>query len=161
MEYIRAHPGRFAVGVAAHPEVHPRSPDRDSDRRRLARKLSAADFAITQFFFDVDDYLRLVDELGSRGCDRPVIPGVMPFVSAPGLLRMADVNRTRIPAALRTRLDRAADADAVADLGVAVATDLSAALIDAGAPGVHLYTLNRGESVHRVHDNLGLGATRG
>jgi methylenetetrahydrofolate reductase (NADPH) len=158
---IREHPAEFAVGVAAHPEVHPRSPDRANDRIHLAAKLRNADFAITQFFFSVDDYLRLVDELGALGCDRPVIPGVMPFVSASGLRRMSAMNRTAIPPALATRLDACDDDSAVADLGIEVATDLSRALMDAGAPGVHLYTLNRAASVHRVRDNLGLGAPRG
>jgi methylenetetrahydrofolate reductase (NADPH) len=158
---IREHPARFAVGVAAHPEVHPRSADRASDRRHLAAKLRDADFAITQFFFTVEDYLRLVDELAALGCDRPVIPGVMPFVSASGLRRMSAMNRTAIPAELAARLDACADDEAVADVGIEVATDLSRALIEAGAPGVHLYTLNRAASVHRVRDNLGLGATRG
>ncbi|MFP5451645.1 MAG: methylenetetrahydrofolate reductase [Thermoleophilia bacterium] len=155
---IREHPAEFAVGVAAHPEVHPRSPDRASDRLHLAAKLRDADFAITQFFFTIDDYLRLVDELGALGCDRPVIPGVMPFVSATGLRRMSAMNHTAIPPALAARLDACGDDTAVADLGIAVATDLSRGLIDAGAPGVHLYTLNRAASVHRVRDNLGLGA---
>jgi methylenetetrahydrofolate reductase (NADPH) len=158
---IREHPAEFAVGVAAHPEVHPRSPDRASDRKHLAAKLREADFAITQFFFSVDDYLRLVDELAALGCDRPVIPGVMPFVSASGLRRMSAMNRTAIPPALAARLDACDDDDAVAELGIDVATDLSRRLADAGAPGVHLYTLNRAASVHRVRDNLGLGARRG
>jgi methylenetetrahydrofolate reductase (NADPH) len=157
VDVIRQHPGDFAVGVAAHPEVHPRSPDRSSDRRALARKLQAADFAITQFFFTPGDYLRLVDELGALGCHRPVIPGVMPFVSAAGLERMARINGTRIPSGLRARL-KDADEGAVVDAGVECAAELTAELLDAGAPGVHLYTLNRAESVHRVHDDLGLGA---
>lgn len=161
VELVRAHPAGFAVGVAAHPEVHPRSPDRASDRRHLASKLSRAHFAITQFFFTVDDYLRLVDELAALGCDRPVVPGVMPFASAAGLRRMAAMNGTLIPADLDERLERAGDdAAEVARLGVDTATALTGALLDAGAPGVHLYTLNRAEPVHRVHDNLGLGATR-
>lgn len=160
VDVVRAHPAGFAVGVAAHPEVHPRSPDRDTDRRHLAEKLSRADFAITQFFFDVDDYVRLLDELAALGCDRPVVPGVMPFGSAGGLRRMAAMNGTRIPDELSARLDRAGDdPDEVARLGIETATALAGALLEAGAPGVHLYTLNRAEPVHRVRDNLGLGAT--
>ena len=81
---VRAHPGGFCVGVAAHPELHPRSPDRASDRRHLAAKLALADFAITQFFFRPEDYERMLEELGALGCERPVIPGVMPFISAAG-----------------------------------------------------------------------------
>lgn len=155
VELVREHPAGFCVGVAAHPELHPRSADRASDRRNLARKLAIADFAITQFFFRADDYRRMVDELAALGSDRPVIPGVMPFVSVAGLRRMADMNGTAIPRDLAARLDRAGDDPAaVADLGVDVATDLCRALGEAGAPGLHLYTLNRSSSVRRIWQNL-------
>lgn len=159
VEVVRAHPAGFSIGVAAHPEVHPRSPDRTSDRRHLAEKLRRSDFAITQFFFDVDDYLRLVDELAALGCHRPVIPGVMPFVSAPGLYRMAQMNRTRVPAEIRRALDAAAGPEEVAAIGVDVATRLVQMLLEAGAPGIHLYTLNRAGSVRRIRENLRLGVT--
>jgi methylenetetrahydrofolate reductase (NADPH) len=159
VEVVRAHPAGFCVGVAAHPELHPRSPDRASDRRHLAAKLRLADFAITQFFFRVDDYARMLDELGALGCDRPVIPGVMPFVSADGLRRMAAMNRTTIPPEIGDRLDAvAADPAAVEDLGVEVAAALGRDLLAAGAPGLHLYTLNRAAPVRRVWDALADGA---
>jgi methylenetetrahydrofolate reductase (NADH) len=155
VEVVRAHPARFCVGVAAHPELHPRSPDRASDRRHLAAKLLMADFAITQFFFRLADYERLVDELAALGCDRPVLPGVMPFISADGLRRMAAMNRTTIPGKIARRLDAAdGDAAAVEDLGVEVAVVLCHELMAAGAPGLHLYTLNRSASVRRVWDEL-------
>jgi methylenetetrahydrofolate reductase (NADPH) len=158
VELVRAHPGGFCVGVAAHPEVHPRSPDLASDRRHLASKLSRADFAITQFFFSVEDYLRMVDELAALGCHRPVLAGVMPFVSVPGLRRMAGMNGTRIPPSLESRLESAGDdRDAVIDLGVEVATELCQRLVEAGAPGIHLYTLNRSGPVCRIWQNLGVG----
>jgi methylenetetrahydrofolate reductase (NADPH) len=158
VEMVRAHPAGFCVGVAAHPELHPRSGDRDSDRRHLAAKLRLADFAITQFFFRASDYERLVDELAALGCDRPVIPGVMPFVSAEGLRRMAAMNRTTIPAGIGERLDAAADdPGSVEALGVEVAVGLCRDLMAAGAPGLHLYTLNRSASVLRVVDALADG----
>lgn len=156
VELIRAHGGDFSVGVAAHPELHPRSADRASDRRTLAAKLALADFGLTQFFFRVEEYERMVDELAALGCDRPVVPGVMPFVSVAGLRRMAQMNRTEIPPALGDALERVADDPvAVIDLGVEVATELCVRLRDAGAPGLHLYTLNRAESVRRIWRNLG------
>ncbi|HVW33856.1 MAG TPA: methylenetetrahydrofolate reductase, partial [Acidimicrobiia bacterium] len=68
--------GQFSIGVAAHPEGHPASPDLASDRRYLAAKLGKADFAVTQFFFRSQDYFRLVDDLAALGVDRPVIPGI-------------------------------------------------------------------------------------
>jgi len=156
LEVVRSHPAGFSVGVAAHPELHPRSPDRESDRRHLALKLEVADFAITQFFFTVDDYVRMVDELRALGCDKPVLPGVMPVISVAGVKRMAGMNGTLLPAALVERLDAAdGDPDAVATVGVDVATDLVRELLDVGVPGVHLYSMNRSASVRRIYQNVG------
>jgi methylenetetrahydrofolate reductase (NADPH) len=155
LDVVRAHPAGFCIGVAAHPEMHPRSRDRAEDRRHLAAKLSRADFAVTQFFFRVEDYERLRDELAALGCDRPVIPGVMPFTSVEGLRRMAGINRTTIPSELDARLDRVSgDPAGVRALGVEVATGLCRLLEEAGAPGLHLYTLNRSASVRRVWSDL-------
>jgi methylenetetrahydrofolate reductase (NADPH) len=158
VEQVRAHRGAFSVGVAAHPELHPRSPDRASDRRYLAAKLEPADFAMTQFFFSVDDYLRLVDELADLGCDKPVLPGVMPVVSVAGVVRMAGMNGSLIPAPLLARLQAVEDQPAeVAKIGIEVATELGAALLAEDAPGLHLYALNRSAAVRQIHGNLGLG----
>lgn len=158
VEQVRAHPAGFSVGVAAHPELHPRSVDRESDRRHLADKLEAADFAMTQFFFSVDDYLCLIDDLSDLGCDKPVLPGVMPITSFKGVVRMAAMNGTAIPAALAERLSSVENQpDEVAKIGIDVATQLSAALLAEDAPGLHLYALNRFEAVRQIHANLGLG----
>ena len=75
--------GCFAIGRRRPSEVHPRSPDRATDRRHLADKLRVADFAMTQFFFEVEEYTRLVDELAALGVDKPVLPGVMPITNKP------------------------------------------------------------------------------
>jgi methylenetetrahydrofolate reductase (NADH) len=162
VELVREHPGDFSIGVAAHPELHPRSAgDRDADRRYLAAKLAAADFGITQFFFEVDDYLHMVDELAVLGSSTPVLPGIMPpgASSLAGLKRMAGMNGSVIPDALLARLEAVADdAAALRDIGVEVATDLARRLLDAGAPGLHLYALNRSASVLRIVENLGLAA---
>ena len=158
VEQVRAHPAGFSVGVAAHPEVHPRSPDRESDRRHLAAKLEAADFAMSQFFFAIDDYLRMVDELAELGCDKPVLPGVMPFISLPGLVRMAGMNGSVDPPPLLDRLELVADQpDEIGKIGIEVATELGAALLAEDAPGLHLYALNRSAAVKQIHVNLGLG----
>lgn len=150
--------GDFAVGVAAFPELHPRSPDRDHDRRFLAEKLRLADFAITQFFFDVVAYEQLVEDLDALGCDRPVIPGVMPFVNVAGLRRMADMNGTHLPDDLQRRLDGVdGDPEAVRLLGVEVAAEQCEQLRALGAPGLHLYALNRAESIFDIHERVTLG----
>ena len=155
---VREHPGAFSIGVAAHPEIHPRSPDRTTDRHFLAAKLAVADFAMTQFFFSVDDYLRLVDELAELGCDKPVIPGVMPIATVAGVRRMAGMNGSAIPDALLERLLAVeGQTEEVRRIGVEVATELCSALLAEDVPGLHLYALNRSESVREIYANLGLG----
>ncbi len=157
IDVVRGHEGRFCIGVAAHPEVHPRSPDRASDRRRLAEKLSMADFGITQFSFLPDEQLRLRDELAALGCTTPVIPSVFPIINVAGIKRMAAMNGTVITAAILERLDAVADdPDAVADIGVEVAVDVCRRLLAGGVPGLHLYPMNRSTSVRRIYDALGL-----
>jgi methylenetetrahydrofolate reductase (NADPH) len=148
---------QFAIGVAAHPECHPLSPDRDGDRRHLAAKLRAADFGITQFFFRCEDYLRMVDELAQHGCDTPVIPGIMPVTNVSQIQRFAELSGAAFPDDLAGRF-LAVDADpiAVRQLGVEVATQLCRDLLEAGAPGLHFYTLNRSTATREIHANLEL-----
>lgn len=158
VEQVRAHPAGFSVGVAAHPEIHPRSPARVSDRQQLAAKLKLADFAVTQFFFRIEDYLRMVDELAELGCDKPVLAGVMPVVSVKGVQRMAGMNGTVIPPPLLERLLAVeGQPDEVSKIGIEVATELAAALLAEDVPGLHLYALNRSAAVRQIHANLGLG----
>ena len=158
VEFVRAHPAGFSIGVAAHPELHPRSPDRADDRRRLAEKLEMADFGVTQFFFELDPYLRMVDELAELGCDKPLLPGIMPVINVAGVQRMAAMNGTLIPEPLLERLSAVEDLpDEVAKIGVEVATELGAALLGEDAPGLHIYAMNRSASPRAIHSNLGLG----
>jgi methylenetetrahydrofolate reductase (NADH) len=149
----------FSIGVAAHPEVHPRSPDRATDRRLLAAKLRRADFAITQFFFEAHHYVRLVDELDQLGVAKPVIPGVMPITNAGQVTRMAGLSGAALPTWLTDRLDGVDDPAEVRRIGVDVATRLRAELLEAGAPGLHFYTLNRSTATREIYANLGLAVT--
>lgn len=149
--------GDFSVGVAAHPEGHPQTPDLPTDRRRLAAKLSLADFAITQFFFRAEDYLRLVDDLDRLGVDKPVIPGIMPVTNVGQLERFAQLSGAEFPHDLAERLHAVADdEEEVRRIGVEVATELCGRLLDGGAPGLHFYTLNRSTATREIHRNLGL-----
>jgi methylenetetrahydrofolate reductase (NADPH) len=153
--------GRFAVGVAAHPEGHPLSTDRDDDLRHLADKLCAADFGVTQFFFRVEDYVQMVERLGGLGCDTPVIPGVMPVTNVAQIERFAQLSGAAFPADLADRFHAIADdATEVRRMGVEVATELCQRLLDAGAPGLHFYTLNRSTATREIHANLGLTTAR-
>jgi len=152
--------GDFSVGVAAHPEIHPRSPNRESDRRFLAEKLSRADFAITQFFFEADVYLRMVDELVSLGVDKPVLPGIMPVTNKSQIRRMAELSGAAFPEWLAARLEPFEDPDDVRRVGVEAASELCRELLEAGAPGLHFYTLNRSTATREIHTNLGLPVDR-
>jgi methylenetetrahydrofolate reductase (NADPH) len=149
--------GPFCVGVAAHPELHPKSADRAGDRRRLADKLSRADFAITQFFFRADDYLSMVDELEALGMDKPVIPGIMPVTNLSSIQRMAAMSGAAVPPEVVARVEAVADdPEAVRRVGVEMATELCQRLLGAGAPGLHFYTLNRSTATREIYANLGL-----
>jgi len=152
--------GRFSVGVAAHPELHPRSPDRATDRKFLAAKLSRADFAITQFFFDLDVYVQMVNELADLGVTKPILPGIMPVTNKNQIRRMAELSGAAFPAWLAERLDRTDDAEEIRRIGVDAATELCQGLLDAGAPGLHFYTMNRSTATSEIYANLGLSPTR-
>lgn len=151
--------GPFSVGVAAHPELHPRSGgDRRADRRHLAAKLRAADFAVTQFFFRAAAYLSMVDDLAALGVDKPVIPGIMPVTNPGQVRRFAELAGAAFPADLAARIAAVADRpDEVRRIGVGVATGLGQELLDHGAPGLHFYTLNRSTATREIYANLGLG----
>lgn len=149
--------GRFSIGVAAHPEVHPRSPDRATDRAVLARKLAMADFAITQFFFEVEHYQRLVGELAELGVTKPVLPGIMPITSLSQVEPMAAMSGAEIPAWVVERLGTATGEADTERIGIEIATELCADLLAAGAPGLHFYTLNRSGATREIYARLGLG----
>jgi methylenetetrahydrofolate reductase (NADH) len=150
--------GGFSVGVAAHPLTHPRSPDRPSDRRWLAAKLALADFAITQFLFRVDEYLSLVEDLRALGCDKPVLPGIMPITNLASVERMGQMVGYPVPPEVVDRFDGMADdPDAVRREGVQIATELCEGLLAAGAPGLHFITLNQSRATREIYQKLGFG----
>jgi methylenetetrahydrofolate reductase (NADPH) len=138
--------------------VHPRSPDRETDRRFLAAKLRVADFAITQFGFTADVHFRMTDELDALGVDTPVIPSVMLFRTVEGVRRMSRLNNATIPAALDRALDTVdGNPTDVRKLAVEWGTTLTRDLLDRGVPGVHFYTLGASRATLEVCENLGLG----
>lgn len=149
--------GGFSIGVAAHPAGHPRSPDLEFDRDRLAEKMRIADFAVTQFFFKPEEYLRLVEQLSARGIDTPVLPGIMPVTSLEAIPRRAQMGAA-VPPDMVAALEAAGDRPAVRALGIEMATKLCQDLLEAGAPGLHFYTLNTSAATREIYTNLGLGA---
>jgi methylenetetrahydrofolate reductase (NADPH) len=149
--------GFESIGVAAHPAGHPRSPDLRSDRQHLAHKMNLADFAITQFFFKVEEYERLRDEMAAHGITKPIIAGIMPITSLVSVQRMAQLSGYAVPADVVQRIQAGGDdRDEIRRRGIAVATELCRDLLDAGVPGLHFYTLNFSKATREIYTNLGL-----
>jgi methylenetetrahydrofolate reductase (NADPH) len=151
--------GDFSVGVAVHPEGHPASSDRASDRRRQAEKLAQADFGISQFFFEAGVWFEFLDDLRELGVTARVIPGIMPVLNVKSVKRMAEMSGADFPRALEDRLRAVEnDEDAMRAVGIDAATELCRDLMAGGVDSFHFYTLNRSSATREIYANLGFAS---
>jgi len=148
--------GGFSVAVAGFPEVHPRAVSRAADLKYMRDKIDAGAVAIiTQLFFDNDDYYRYVEDVRKLGITVPIVPGVLPILSAPQVRRFTALCCAKIPAPLERELAKVEnDDDAAVKLGIEYASRQCEALIKFGAPGIHFYSLNKSLSLRAIHKNL-------
>ncbi len=161
VEFIRSeHGDHFRIEVACYPEFHPQADNADADLANFKRKVEAgADSAITQYFYNPDAYFRFVDDCERLGIDLPIVPGIMPILNFKQLARFSDACGAEIPRWLRKRLETFGDdRESMRAFAIDVVTELCFDLLEAGAPGLHFYTLNQAASSTAIWKNLGLDA---
>jgi methylenetetrahydrofolate reductase (NADPH) len=160
VEFIREF-NQFSIGVAAFPEGHVACKEgKLADWRHLKHKIDAgADFVLTQLFFDNADFHEFRDHMTRRqGVKVPLVPGIIPILSATQIQRFTALCGARIPGPLAARLEALGNDDAAAaEYGIEYATRQCEDLLRSGAPGIHFYTLNKAQSTVRILKNLGLG----
>ncbi len=149
--------GGFTIGVAAFPDGHPAS-DGDSSHDievLIEKERRGATFATTQFFFEVDKWKSLVDKLEAKGSALPIIPGILPVTNVKQLNRMAELSGTPIPKSVSEAFAQVEDnPEDVRKLGVDIATKLCQELLEAGAPGLHFYTMNTSTATREIYSQI-------
>lgn len=149
----------FAVAGGGYPEGHPESVSLEADLRRLREKVDAGlDFVVTQLFFNNALYFGFVERARRAGISVPIVPGLMPITDLGQIRRFMDMCGASIPGPLLSRLERAAGPEEVLQVGVEHTTRQAQELLEAGVPGVHLYTLNKSPATRQVMEGLALVA---
>jgi methylenetetrahydrofolate reductase (NADPH) len=138
----------FGIGGACYPEKHHEAPSLEVDIQNLKRKVDAgAEFLITQLFFENEKYWAFVERVRAAGIRVPIVPGIMPVLNLTNLQRIASLSPgTSIPDELERTLRSATNDDDALEAGVSFAAKQCRALLKAGAPGIHFYTLNRSKA---------------
>lgn len=145
------------IGVAAFPEKHPESASFEFDAEIMKLKLAAgASFAMTQLFFSVDAYFSLVQRLLESGIKIPIVPGVMPIANARQVLRMAQMSGAEVPDELETALLTSKSDQEASEIGMDFTIELSKKLLEGGAPGLHIFTLNQSQAAKKLAESAGL-----
>ena len=158
------HPDKrgFGIGVAGFPEGHPATPNRLIEMDHLKAKCAeGADYICTQLFFDNHDLLDVRDRCRLAGIHVPIIAGLMPVTSLPGMKRMAELAAgARYPAKLMRALNRAQSSpEAIERVGIHYAAEQCAGLLNEGVDGIHVYTLNKSHATREIFHSLGLDAS--
>jgi len=159
VEFIRSETGdHFHIEVAAYPEIHPQAINAETDLLNFKRKVDAgANSALTQYFYNPDAYFHFVDDCEQLGIDLPIIPGIMPITNYKQLARFSDMCGAEIPRWVRKRLEGFGDdKESIRAFGEDVVTELCNQLLEAGAPGLHFYTMNQTGPTLALWRNLGL-----
>jgi methylenetetrahydrofolate reductase (NADPH) len=159
VEFIRRETGdHFHIEVAAYPEFHPQAGNARQDLLNFKRKVEAgANSAITQYFFNPDAYFHFVDDCEQLGVTLPIVPGIMPITNYTQLARFSDMCGAEIPRWIRKRLESFGDdRPSIRAFGEDVVTELCHQLLEAGAPGLHIYTMNQSGPTLAIWNNLGL-----
>jgi len=156
--FIRREFPDFGVGVAAYPTPHPESDTFADDRLAMAQKMISSDFGVTQLFFDPREYFEYVDQMRALSIRKPILPGVLPIQSLDSMKRVLSLSGGSVLAKFYLSVENAHEkggAEAVQEVGIAFAVQLVRRLLDGGAPGIHLYTLNRAEACLRIAEEVG------
>lgn len=162
VEFIRNQYGSFFhIEVAAYPEVHPQAQDAQNDLANFKRKVgSGANAAITQYFYNNDAYFRFIDNCEKIGIDIPIIPGIMPITNYTQLARFSDMCGAEIPRWIKKHLQSFGDdREGIRAFGEDVITHMCERLLQAGAPGLHFYTMNQVGPSKAIWNNLGIKKT--
>lgn len=148
----------FWIEVAAYPEYHPQARSALEDFNNFRQKIeSGANAAITQFFYNVDAYLHFVDMCENSNINVPIVPGIMPISKFSQMARFSDACGAEIPRWIRRKLESFGDdTHSIQAFGLDVVTSLSARLLEAGAPGLHFYTLNSATLTTKIWQRLSL-----
>ncbi|NQZ95460.1 MAG: methylenetetrahydrofolate reductase [NAD(P)H] [Myxococcales bacterium] len=146
----------FSVGGACYPETHPLAESPEKDLARLVDKVNAGvHFLITQLFYDNADFFAFEARAREAGIEVPIVPGIMPIISAANNRRIAKLSQARIPEELESRLTEVEHDDALTmEVGVEWATLQCRELIERGVSGIHFYTMNKSPATRHVFRNL-------
>ena len=158
VEFVREKFGDwFNIAVACYPEVHPQAVDLSTDIHYLAKKLDAgSDFAVTQYFYNLDAFLYFRDRCHDAGIEKPIYPGIMPIINADNLIRFSDQCGADIPRWLRKAMSDLQSNEDLLRFGEDIVSDLCQGLLSEGVPGLHFYSMNQSTPVLNICDRLNI-----